>query len=259
MTRATTGTQSIERAAVVMRVIASRNRAGVRLVDVARHGRLERPTAHRILRCLIAEGLVMQDARTRRYFLGHLAFELGLAAASRFDLRDQCRPALARLAAATGDTVFLTLRSGFDTVCIDRAEGTYPIKALVLEVGTRRPLGVGAAGLALLMPLPDEAVREVLAANALRLEGFGHLTLPKMMQMLKRSRALGFALNDASLTPDAVSVGLALPSRYGEPSLAVSIGAIASRMGAARQREIAGMIRGELEDLAAAVDEFAHP
>ncbi len=256
---AVSGTQSIERAATVMRVIASRNRAGVRLVDVARYGRLERPTAHRILRCLIAEGLVMQDARTRRYFLGHLAFEFGLAAASRFDLREQCRPALARLAAATGDTVFLTLRSGFDTVCIDRAEGAYPIKTLVLEVGTRRPLGVGAAGLALLMPLPDEAAREVLAANALRLEAFGGLTVPALLRMLQRARKLGFALNDAHITPDAISVGLALPNRYGDPFLAISIGAIASRMSESRQRELAGLIRTELKDLAAGVDEFAHP
>ena len=256
---ALTGTQSIERAAAVMRVIASRNRAGVRLVDVARYGRLERPTAHRILRCLIAEGLVMQDERTRRYFLGHLAFEFGLAAASRFDLREQCRPALARLAAATGDTVFLTLRSGFDTVCIDRAEGAFPIRTLVLEVGTRRPLGVGAAGLALLMPLPDDAVREILAANALRLEAFGRLTVPAVLRMLKRARTFGFALNDAHITPDAISVGLALPSRYGDPLLAVSVGAIASRMSEARQREIAALIRAELKDLAAGVDDFAHP
>lgn len=246
------GTQSIERAATVMRVIASRNRAGVRLVDVARYGRLERPTAHRILRCLIAEGLVMQDTRTRRYFLGHLAFEFGLAAASRFDLREQCRPALARLAAATGDTVFLTLR-------IDRAEGAYPIKTLVLEVGTRRPLGVGAGGLALLMPLPDEAAREVLAANALRLEAFGRLTVPALVRMLARARKLGFALNDAHITPDAISVGLALPNRFGEPFLAISIGAIASRMSESRQRELAALIRAELKELAAGVDEFAHP
>jgi DNA-binding IclR family transcriptional regulator len=253
------GTQSIERAANIMRVIASRNRAGVRLVDIASQTRLERPTAHRILRRLIAEGLVMQDERTRLYFLGHLAFELGLAAASRFDLRQQCRPALARLAAMTGDTVFLTLRSGFDTLCIDRVEGPFPIKALVLDVGTRRPLGVGAGGLALLMPLRDEVVREILAANARRLEAYGGLTVPAVLGMLERARRLDFALNDAHITPDAISVGLALPSRHGDPRVAMSIGAIASRMSEPRQRELAALIRSELDSLAAVVDEFTRP
>ena len=161
-----TGKQSIERAACVMRVIASRNATGLRLVDISRHAKLERPTAHRILRCLIAEGMVRQDPETRHYFLGHLIFELGLAASSNFNLRDICHPSLVRLAEKTGDTVFLTIRSGYDTVCIDRKEGSFPIRTLTLDVGTRRPLGVGAGGLALLMSLPDQTVDEVISANA---------------------------------------------------------------------------------------------
>ncbi|QTQ30033.1 associated with ubiquinone biosynthesis [Aromatoleum bremense] len=38
------------------RVIALRNDRGVRLVDIFAFARLERPTVHRILKCLIAEG-----------------------------------------------------------------------------------------------------------------------------------------------------------------------------------------------------------
>ena len=253
------GTQSIHRAIVLLRAIASRGRAGSRLLDLAKHARLTPPTAHRILRCLVEENIVAQDPDTHRYLLGHLVFELGLAAAPQFNLRQIVEPSLRRVAEKTGDTAFLIARSGFDTVCLDRQEGAFPIKALTLDVGTRRPLGVGAAGLALLMPLPDDAVREILAANALRLEAFGRLTVPAVLRMLKRARTFGFALNDAHITPDAISVGLALPSRYGDPLLAISVGAIASRMSEARQREIGALIRAELKDLAAGVDDFAHP
>lgn len=94
-------------------------------------------------------------SRARRYFLGHLIFELGLAASSNFNLRDIRQSSLMRLADRTGDAVFLTIRSGYDTVCIDRKEGSFSIRALTLGVGTRRSLGVGAGGLALLMSLPD--------------------------------------------------------------------------------------------------------
>jgi DNA-binding IclR family transcriptional regulator len=140
------GTQTIARAAQVLRLIAARNSSGMRLVDLARHAKLERPTAHRILQGLAGEGLVRQERATKRWFLGRLVFELGLAASSQFNVRDLCRPVLARLAERTGDTVFLTVRSGFDTVCVDRMEGSFPIKTLTLDVGTRRPLGVGAGG-----------------------------------------------------------------------------------------------------------------
>ena len=76
-----------------------------------------------------------------------------------------------RIAERTGDTVFLNVRSGPDVLCIDRKEGTFPIKTLIIEVGNRRPLGVGAGGIALLMPLPDEELERVVSANEARLKG----------------------------------------------------------------------------------------
>ncbi len=255
------GTQSIERAAQVMRVIASRNSTGLRLVDISRFAKLERPTAHRILKCLIAEGMVKQDPETRRYSLGHLIFELGLAASasSNFNLRDICHSSLVRLSAKTGDTVFLTIRSGFDTVCIDRTEGSFPIKALTLDVGTRRPLGVGAGGLALLMSLPDQIVEKIVSANALRLAAYNNQTVPVLMRMLKRCQDLGYAVNDSHITPGATSVGLPIHARFEEPFLAISVGAISSRMTEERQKEIASMIRAEIELLETSLGDSRHP
>lgn len=253
------GTQSIERAAQVMRMIASRNSTGLRLVDISRLAELERPTAHRILKCLITEGMVKRDPETRRYFLGHLIFELGLAASSSFNVRDLCHPSLVRLSEITGDTVFLTVRSGFDTVCIDRTEGSFPIKTLTLEVGTRRPLGVGAGGLALLMSLPDDATQKILSANALRLSAYNNLTVPTLMRMLKRCKERGYAINDAQVTPGATSVGMAIQSRSEEPFLAISVGAITSRMTEERQREIGAILRTEIDQLEKKLGDHARP
>lgn len=253
------GTQSIERAANVLRIIASRNNTGQRLVDISKQAKLERPTAHRILKCLVVEGLVRQNPDSRRYFLGHLIFELGLAASSSFNLRDICRPSLVRLAEKTGDTIFLAIRSGADTVCIDRVEGSFPIKTLTLEIGTRRPLGVGAGGLALLMKLPDHTQQEIVRANALRLAAYNNLTVPALMKLLQRCRQLGFARNDAQVTPGATSVGLPIRSRSGEPILAISIGAISSRMTPNRQQELVAMIRAEIETLENSIEDTAHP
>lgn len=253
------GTQSIERASLVMRVIASRNGIGMRLVDVSRYAKLEQPTAHRILKCLIAEGMVKRDPQTRRYHLGNLIFELGLAAASQFNLRDVCHPTLVRLSEKTGDTVFLTVRSGFDTVCLDRREGAFPIKTLTLDIGTRRPLGVGAGGIALLMHLPERTVEEIVNAIALQLGGYGDLTVPAVLNLVRQSKELGYALNDRHITPGATSVGMAIRSQYGVPFLAISIGAISSRMSAERQRELAELLKAEIEILERSLSESVHP
>ena len=250
-----TGTQSIQRAALLVRLIAARSGPGSRLAEVVQHSQLERSTVRRMLRCLIEEGFVRQDADTRRYALGPLVFELGLAAAPQFNLVDICRPALARLAEATSDTVFLAVRSGYDTVCIDRREGSFPIRALTLDVGTRRPLGAGAGGLALLMPLPDTEVNAIVNANAIRLRSYNNLTVPALNGMLKRARELGYALNDNHITAGATSIGLPIISRYGQPFAAISVGAISSRMDAGRQKKVAAMLRREVKVLEQALSE----
>lgn len=243
------GAQGVRRVADLLRAIASRGAAGTRLVDLARQCRLERPTAHRLLKALDAEGLVARDEAARTYTLGPLAFELGLAAAHHFHARERCAPALQSIAERTGDTVFLSMRSGLDSVCIDRREGRFPIKTLTLDVGTRRPLGIGAGGLALLASLDDAEVDAVLAANAWRLAAYDGMRAPVLTEMVRRARRLGYALNDRQATPGAMSVGFAIPARQGAPVLAISVGAIASRMQPARQREIAKIVRGEIRSL----------
>lgn len=253
------GTQTIQRASLLMRLLASRSHAGMRLSDLVKDSGLEHPTVHRMLKGLMAEGLVMQDSTTRCYLLGPLVFELGLAAAPQFNLPDIFRPSLARIAEKTGDTVFLTARSGNDSVCLDRKEGSFPIKTFTLEIGARRPLGAGAGGLALLMLLPGQAVDKVVRANAGRFESYNNLTVPLLLRALDRSRKLGYALNDTHNTAGAITLGLPIVNRYGDPFAAISIGAISSRMTEERQKELVSILRKEARVIETAMREATRP
>lgn len=243
------GAQSISRAAMLLRTIAGRSREGSRLVDLARLAGLERPTAHRILQRLVTEGLLTQDAENHRYQLGPLVFELGLAAAPQFNLKQICEAVLTSVAAQTGDTVFLSVRSGFDSVCLDRREGDFPIRTLTLDVGTRRPLGVGAGGMALLMSLNERDVHKIILGIAPRLKGYGTLTAPILFKLIERARKLGYALNDHQVTPGALSVGLPILNPHGAPYAAISVGAIVERMNPERREFIAGVLRKEIHPL----------
>jgi len=251
------GTQSVHRVALLLRRIASSESQGCRLVDLARQTNLERPTVHRLLRGLMREGLVDQDPATRRYRLGQLVFELGLAAVPQFDLRQLCEPALLRIAERTGDTVFLSTRSGYDAVCLDRKEGSFPIKTLTVDVGNRRPLGVGAGGGALLMALPEAEVEEILAANAPHFPRYANLQADDVRQMIKRAREIGYVFADRQVTPGAMSIGLPLTDPHGPPVAAISIGAINSRMEPQRRQELAAILRREVKELERQIQ--AHP
>lgn len=243
-----TGTQSIERALTLLREIAAHNRGGSRLLDLATRTGLQRPTVHRMLKCLATESMVQQDPDTHRYFLGSMVFELGLTAGPRFNLREICHPALTRIAEATGDTVFLTQRSGLDSVCLDRREGAFPIKTFTLEVGMRRPLGVGTGSLAILSALPEDEIQKVVAANIGRLPEYG-LNTAALLTQVKKSQKLGYAMREVPGLSGVRSVGQALRNQSGVAFAALSVSTIASRMNEKRAAEVAQLLKGETRQI----------
>jgi DNA-binding IclR family transcriptional regulator len=238
------GTQSIERALLLVREIAAHNRTGSRLLDLANRTGLQRPTVHRMLKCLTLENMVQQDPDSHRYFLGPMVFELGLTAAPRFNLRDICHPAMSRIADATGDTVFLTQRSGLDAVCLDRQEGSFPIKTFTLEIGMRRPLGVGTGSLAILSALGEEEVRHVIDSNTGRLPEYG-LTPTSLLAQVKRAQKLGYAVREMPSLAGVRSIGVTLHNQSGIAFAALSISAISSRMSEKRVGELVTILKNE--------------
>ncbi len=238
------GTQSIERALLLVREIAAHNRGGSRLLDLATRTGLQRPTVHRMLKCLAEENMVQQDPDTHRYFLGSMVFELGLTAAPRYNLREICHPALTRIAEATGDTAFLTQRSGLDSVCIDRREGTFPIKTFTLEIGMRRPLGVGTGSLAILGALSEEEIRQIINANAVRLPEYG-LTVNSLTAQVRRAQKTGYAVREAPSLAGVRSIGMALHNQSGMAFAALSISTISSRMNDKRVAELSTLLKNE--------------
>jgi DNA-binding IclR family transcriptional regulator len=238
------GSQSIGRAVSVLKLVAA-SAAGVRYVDVIAQTGLEPATVHRMLRRLVAEGLLQQRDSDRRYRLGPLAYELGLAASAQFDMRGIVAPSLERLSRATGDTSFLTVRSGIEGVCVDRREGTFPVKALTVEVGSRRPLGTAAGSLALLYPLPDEEIARIVQANEHRLTRYGELDRNKLLALIKLAKKLGYALNADVILPGVTGIGVPIPSRFGYPTAALSVVAISSRLQKSRRAEALALLEQE--------------
>jgi Mn-dependent DtxR family transcriptional regulator len=55
------GTQTIRRSVAILKIIASNRWPGVTLSHIAKTMELSRSTTHRILKCLLAEGLIERD------------------------------------------------------------------------------------------------------------------------------------------------------------------------------------------------------
>jgi len=240
------GTQSIGRAVAVLRAIAQAGAEGRRVSDVATELDLNVATTHRLLSALAREGLVERNERTKLYRIGPEILALGAGVQRRFSIEEHFSPVLARLAEQTEDTVFLYIRSGNDAVCVARREGAFPIRTLTVDVGSRRPLGIGAGSLALLAFLPASEQDVIIRANAKRYPKFG-LTASDVAALARRSSKLGYALNDGRILRDMTAVGVPVATVSGRIVAAISVSAINARMSPSRRERVVKMLRAETE------------
>ena len=205
----------------------------MRLTDIVEESGLNRPTVHRILRVLVEEGAVEQDALSRRYMIGQEVSLLGLARSARFPIRAVADPYLHHICEQAGDTVFLTIRNGFDSICVDRKTGSYPVKVLSIEVGARRPLGVGVGGLALLACLAEAEAGAITRTNEQRLAR--HKLAPaRLIERVRQTRAKGYAYAEIGVVPGTRAIAVPVLDATGEPVAAISIAATTERLPASR-------------------------
>lgn len=239
----------------MLRVVASRGRRGMRIADVVDVSGLPMSTCFRMLQRLELEGLVVRDAMTRKYHLGPLLYELGLLAQPRYRLADLCEQAMQTIADETQDTVYLSERRGVESICTSRVLGDYPIKALTLDVGIRRPMGVGAGGLAILSALPELEVAQVVECNDARYAKFGTFEPGFVHRAVAETRAQGYAFLDSAATPGTAAVGVAFPPE--NPTAAISVAAISSRLGPARRAQVAKVIQKQVRIICAQLSSAA--
>lgn len=254
------GTQTIQRAALLLRLLTAHNRTGLRLVDLYQKAELERSTTHRILQGLIAEQLVAQHPISKRYFLGSNTYEMGLAAAPLFNLRDLCHPHVQALAEATGDTVFVVVRSGFDGVCVDRMEGSFPIRVFIMEIGRRRPLNVGGCNIAIMSTLSDDEITRICNVNRDRvIQAYPNYSDKAFRNRIADVRSKGFLVNEILEVPNARSMAVPLHTSFeGSASAAISISAVAGRFEGPRLEDLSTLLLDKVKNIEAEIALF-HP
>ena len=239
-----TGSRTLRRGLQLLDAVSSSGRDGLRVVDLCRAVGLERATVHRLLATLLDSGYASAHGRFRYVAGPRLAARVQHVVLSDFAARLQ--PVLARVSAACGDAAFAITREGPASHCIARQLGTHPVQVLVIQVGTRQPLGVGAAGLALLSALPDDDVASVIAANAPALGRYGGMTPDRMKIMVRATRERGWSVIGNHATHGVLAVGLAVRGSDGAPVAAISVASTIDRMPRERQQLIARSMRETL-------------
>lgn len=223
------GAQSVRRALAVLRALATGQEHGLRLIDVVSDTGLSRPTVHRILQVLAQEGAVEQNADTRRYLIGRELTLLGLARPARSSLQSFSEPHLHQLSQVLGDTVFLTIRNNADSICIQRHIGSFPVKVLSIEVGARRPLGVGVSGLVLLAALSNAEAQEVMRQNERRLRAL-KIKPSQLLERAAQTAQLGYAYAPIGVVPGTRALAVPVRTRGGAAVAGLAVATITERL-----------------------------
>ncbi|WP_265303748.1 IclR family transcriptional regulator [Verminephrobacter eiseniae] len=238
------GTQSVDRALALLRLVAARHADGLPLCQLVQASGLERTTVYRLVSALVTAGLLQREPGAAAYRLGNEALALGLAALQRPPLIEQCRPVMKALARRAGEPVFLVARSGDYSHCLHLEEGPRPVCSFAKTVGSLRLLGLGVPSFTLLARMEDAAIAAHYARHAGEYQEH-RLTRPKLQRWIAQTREQGYA----QITAQGLS-GVGLRFALGScGDAALGFVAPTARIPRSRGPALAALLRQELARL----------
>jgi DNA-binding IclR family transcriptional regulator len=207
----------------ILRFLA-RQAAPVPAATIVRELSLPRSTAYHLLATLQEAGFVVHLSEERRYGLGVGAYELGTGYTRQAPLQRLARVQLAALVDRTGHSARLGVLHGRDVLFVleERARGRAP---LITDAGVRLPAQLTASGRAMLAALPAQQVRALYpdpSAFVVR-HRRGPRSPSALRQLLADVRRLGYAVEQAEVTPGFASVAAAVVDHTGYPVASIAL------------------------------------
>jgi DNA-binding IclR family transcriptional regulator len=218
--------------------------------DVARRIGLHKSSVSRLAATLERARLIRRDAETGRLSLGIGLVTLAAPVLARFEIRDLVRPALAKLAAQTGETASFSVWDGEEAVSIEQVAGSNAVKAFSLP-GHRNPAHATAVGKVLLAHLGAAQIEAYCARPLRRFTDITVTTPAALKAELARARAQRYAINLGEFESDVGAVSSVVFDAGGEVLGAMTATVPMYRFKAARRAELAPIVARAAAELSA--------
>lgn len=217
-----------ERALEILLALGEAGAEGLSLSQIAKRLGGAKSAAHRSLSALRNKGFVEPAGRYGHYRLGP-AIPVIARQQGRLDSQIQrIRPGMTEFTRKTGFTTYLMVQAGIDAVCAEIISRS-PRSQFTMGVGARVPMGIAAGSMALLSIMPEEAVAEIIQANAERYESHPALRVINadlIAGQVAQSRERGHAINMGYYLPGEGGLGLPIRRQHNyEVDVAVSFNA----------------------------------
>lgn len=183
---------------------------------------LPRPTIHRIVDALVAEGMLVSD-HLDRLGLGPRLVALAWRSLETSDIRAVAQPWLMQLRDALDETVHLAVRNGLDMVYIDKLEAHRTVR-MASRIGTRVSLYSSSVGKAWLAAQPSAAVEGWLAQLDLQpFTRYTRVTRQAIQEEIAATRQRGYAIDDQENELDICCYGYAILDPRGAVAGCISV------------------------------------
>jgi DNA-binding IclR family transcriptional regulator len=186
-------------------------------------------TAHRILNVMVQCGFA-DRLEHGTYRLGMRFLELGNIVRSRINVRDIALPYMRELAAATGETVNLSVRQGDEIIYVERTAENRSLMRVVQVIGARAPLHITAAGKLYLARDSGETVKSYVERTGLKAYTSHSLkSLAALTRELAEVRKQGYALDQEEAEVGVRCIAAAVWDDAGQLVAGLSVSAPADR------------------------------
>ncbi|MGC4112956.1 MAG: IclR family transcriptional regulator [Nocardioides sp.] len=211
--------QSVDRAITILELLAREGESSV--TEIAGGLGVHKSTAFRLLATLEQHRLVEQINDRGRYRLGVGNLRLAGATTARLDVVSEARPVTRQLAADTGETVNITVRSEESALYLDQVAGSSALQSHNW-VGQRIPLHATSNGKVLISELSDDELDAALP----HLPRFTDQTIiarAALIDELAEVRRVGYALALDELEVGLTAAAAPIRSHHGDIIASMSI------------------------------------
>jgi DNA-binding IclR family transcriptional regulator len=206
-----------------------RGRPEMSLAEFVRRGGYSKTTTYRLLLTLEEAGW-LERGPGGSFRLTIKPFQVGSILVDSLDLRREAGPVMARMAAETGETIYLVVPEGPRAVCLERIDSGQGVRLADLYVGGSQPLHLGAAPRALLAFDEPALLPPLLAEGLTRRTEHSIVDPAALLADLAETRRRGYSISDQDVTPNVAAIGAPVFGAEDRAIAAVSIGGLQARI-----------------------------
>lgn len=226
------------------------------VTDLAAELGLVKSNVHRVLKTLEAAGYVTRGRDAATYAPSLKLWMLGSQIHARSDVAAEAQPFLQALAAASRETVHLSVLDDRDVIYLAKIDSPEPVRAYTV-LGGRAPASCVATGKVLLAHLPASQQ----AAHAVGLEAYTPRTITdsaELLQALAVIRAKGFGVNLGEWRETVRGVAAPIRNAMGTVLAAVGVSGPSERLTQKRIGELVPHVIEAADRISAALGYHKH-